>query len=70
MALDKFTRMVMGAKKADVDSIRELKNYQNIATKNNFIVKENKSNYIEITNERNEENLEANSENIEEDKGE
>lgn len=27
MALDKFTRMVMGAKKADVDSIRELKNY-------------------------------------------
>ena len=27
MAQDKFTRMVMGARKADVDSIRELKDY-------------------------------------------
>lgn len=25
--MDKFTRMIMGARKADVDSIRELKNY-------------------------------------------
>lgn len=25
--MDKFTRMIMGAKKADIDSIRELKNY-------------------------------------------
>lgn len=25
--MDKFTRMIMGAKKADVDSVRELKNY-------------------------------------------
>lgn len=26
-SMDKFTRMIMGAKRADVDSIRELKNY-------------------------------------------
>ena len=42
-----------------IKRIKELKNYQNIAPKNNFIVKETKSNYIEIANERNEENLEA-----------